>query len=527
MRSPPLPRGVAAASTALVESLAHLASLQTQRRGSSHAPDAIQTLHRAIKALFELQGGRISVTWQDDRAMVGTVDCSALISVGRHAQFLNKRFGTLGVVGLVFRLIPSTADLHRFLQIALRLRPEHIRALGQPGDHVALPGLEQIGVQLMLDPRGGPILDIDVSGMSGIGVRTALEQWLDESGLSWVGTIAPDEHPRTGQMNRAQKQRLALSTYTNVVTTTQELIRRHRLQHTTAQPLPTLAIHRLVPQMSMAATAAGGHLQACITLGSLDPSPARRIAHTALMTVAVCVQRQLERSTIAEVGLASFLFGLHRWRQSLRGKDSNAGWELLRLLCQEEILTSLKIRATYTAALASTSKNTQEVRIPTATRLIQACAHMAAHLDGTATHDTPLAPIPALAALDAIGVHARQPIRQVLYNEQHVQALAQWFGPLPPGTVIRTARGRTAVICPPPVGQDPHCIALLQADGSPINPPPAPKRLEVQDGRPVGIAGICASRPVIGMASRALFGQTSALWQGLQNPQNIEFTPVP
>lgn len=517
-----VPHGVEVAARGLVMGLARAlqpykeSARRTQPTPTTpyvHNHNAVGSSHRALVALFQLEGGRIMVRWYQRFVTVNDVVLELNEAISAAAGRLHESLSVRGVAGLIFRQLPDREQFHRTLQMLNNLTPEHSRRLGVPGQVVALPGLEESGVQALLGTPG-QMPESQTSIPSILGLRASFEEIVREERLDWIGATHPDLHHRSQRLQTQHRQRLALSAYTHLVTTTQHLLRlsSHFMRGPT--PLPTLAMHRVIQQVAVALSAAPELMKAAMLLSARDPSPARRLAHAVLTTVGLGVHAQLSPDLIAEQGLASFVYGV-RLRMQQLVEEPISGWNILQLLGREEVLTRLKLRAVQAAALVGQRLTDTSIKLPAATRIVQLSADFAAGLDGTLGGQISLAPLPTVKVVETLQRRLVNHPEALHYDMSHLHELAEWFGPLPCGTLIELVDQRVAVVMPMDAAEI-TARPLFDAHGKPItlsNEIVAVGRYDARHLRltQLKLKGVVIARPFTNAAARALFHEALPL----------------
>lgn len=514
-----VPHGVEVAARGLVMGLARAlqpyqeTARRTPKTPHVHNRNAVSSSHRALVALFQLEGGRIFVRWYQRFVTVNDVDLGLNEAISVAAGRLHESLSARGIAGLIFRLLPDREQFHRTLQTLNNLTPEHSKRLGAPGEVVALPGLEEAGVQALLGAPG-QMPGAQTSIPSVLGLRASFEEIAREEKLDWIGATHPDLHHRSGRLKTHHSQRLALSAYTHLVTTTQHLLRLNPHFMRGPTPLPTLALHRVIQQVAVAITAAPELMKAAMLLSARDPSPARRLSHAVLTTVGLGVHASLSPDLIAEQGLASFVYGI-RLRMQQLVEEPISGWNILQLLGREEVLTRLKLRAVQAAALVGQKLTDTSIKLPAATRVVQLSADFAAGLDGTLSAQIGLAPLPTVKIIEALQRRLNDRPQALHYDLSHLHELAEWFGPLPCGTLIELPDRRIAVVMPRDTAEI-TARPLFDAQGRPVVPSNETVAVGRYDPRHLRLTqlklkGVVLARPFTNAAARALFHEALPL----------------
>lgn len=522
-----LPREMLAAARELVTSLAQLADLQllglktppyTRTRG------LLDGLLQALRGLLHFEGSHLMLTWHEE-LVLNRCPLPMDPALEQAAACLHRGFRQRGIHGLVFRFLPDKEQLRYFFRRLQAMDRQAILQLGAPGQLATLPGeRDLIGLQLLVGERAQE--EERQASSSGLGARTAFESILQEARLDWVGHASPQSLPRGQPLEDGPRQRYCLGVYANMVSSSLRFVRMARDLHQRHTPLPFLALHRLIQQVARAYLASPGLMLACVLLGARDPSPARRLAHTVILAVGLARFHALDSSLIAEVGLTAFLYGLRERYVSFGLGSALRELEILRLLTAEQALTSLKVRSIYAAALVSmprfwNSEVEDAPTIPTSSKLVGLAADLAATLDGTALHQTPQAPLPALVALQHLEQQLARPHTPVAYGRDELIVLARWLGPLPAGTVVTLEDRSTAVILPHP-GPRLHARPLLDSQRRPVLGDSEPVSLGRRPSarRPPEMSGvkeIISARPVVDLVGRALFPEAYPLWSRIVN----------
>jgi hypothetical protein len=290
--------------------------------------------------------------------------------------------------------------------------------------------------------------------------------------------------------------------------------------------MPFLSLHRLVQQLDRALQLVPDLLQACVLLGARDPSPARRLAHTALLAVALGRTLGASPLLLGELGVAAFAHGLvERGRRASREEQS---LDLLRFLHPDDSLTPLKLRALHAAALALQPRWLPDEPPPEPSetaKLTRLAADCAAALDGTdavSEGDEPASdapPLPALLAMERIKRLRLDGPNPPIYTLDHLALLARWWTPLPVGSVVRLRDRCSAIIAPHP--ELVLCaLPLLDPQGAPLDPPGPARSLYVPGGPPdqAPLVGLLSPLPVVDLAARALFPHAQDLWGPFVHP---------
>jgi hypothetical protein len=527
----PLPRELHAAAVELSSCLAELSALHQQgplAPPMTRTRDLMPQLLQALRGVLHFEGGHASLSWR------GPLTLNQHPLEGERAEAalaqLQRGFGDGGLDGLVFRFLPDPEQLRYFFRRLRVLRLEALQQLSPPGQLATLPGdRDLIGIQLLIGRGAAPPTTSAAGAGSGLGVRTAFEAVLQETGLDWIGHATPEGFPRGQPLPSAQRQRYCLGVYTNVVSCALRFTRLARDIHQRHAPLPFLALGRLVQQVARAWMASPALTLACVLLGARDPSPARRQAHTVILSVGLARFHALDAALLAEVGLTAFLHSLHERYHSFGLGGELRELEILRLLTAEQALTSLKVRAIHAAALVSMPRfwsqaGAQAPPLPTSAQLVGLCADLAAALDGSALGLTAQAPLPAITALLHLQQRHLKGEATSPYGAEELVSLARWLGPLPVGTVAQLQDGQTAVLIDSP-GLQLFAAPLLDASGAPLTDAPLValgRRLSARaEPPPLPITQILSARGVIDLAGRALFPDAWALAQ----PPQGELTP--
>ncbi len=518
-----VPHGQMAAAQELILSLARM----TQERDSqptnntyTRDREAITHLLRALTGLFQLEGGRISVQWLNKQPTVNELQLADTKEILHASLRLRERLGGKGIAGIVFRLIPDADQIRHFFRRLVAMEPAEVHKLGEPGEVVNLPdGPQYNGIQLLLGVPG-QLQDSQPGFLSGFGVRATLEETLNDLGMGWIGTQPlPGEDEEVSDGDRVSA---CLGSYVNLTSTALRLVRASSDLRAGVRPLPTLALLRSIQQISQCLDTDTGLLQACMLLAARDPSPSRRIAHTVLTAMGLATHQGARRRALAEIGMAAFAYGLRERFTQLVRVDERRDWEILHLLTQEPILTSLKVRAIHTAALVGANTDQEQLKglkTPSMSKLIHLSADFAGHIDGTMSGKLPHAPLPAAVALQDLSRRLDRVSERLSWERPHLMELAAWLGPTPPGTIVRLPDRRTAVIAPSR-GIDLVALPILEANAAAIRQPSAPvilgKRLDQTAwNTDLKILGVSATRPLVHLAAQALFHSAQDQWRAV------------
>lgn len=511
-----LPRQMFAAANELVLCLAAVVVRGRIHRGgtiSTTEQGLIARLHRAITGLVQFEGGRFTVTWGPMRTCINDYELPQHEKLVVANRALRKSLGARGILGIAFRLIPDEDQLRHFFRRVLSLQLEDVQELGDRGSLAQLPGERDLVGILLLVGHPGDETGSHPGRRSGIGLRVAFEESLADTGLDWIG-----RSPRAKDDETAT-QRFCLGVYTNLVSSSLRFVRLARAIRDGHTPFPALALARLVESVGRAYAVAPELMNACVLLGARDPAPARRIAHTAALTIGLAHHRKLSRTQVAETGLAAFVYGL-RERFKQLGDQAPPELTILQLLAGESALTSHKVRAIYGAALVGSDGlgAGASIQPPMSARLVELGWAAASALDGTLTASVTDAPVPMSLAYAALTTrYANGGERAKMLG-----VFARWMGPAPAGTVVQLPDGRVAVVT---VSQGAvlRATPLLGAGGEPLEQPTPPVRIGRRDERGnwpdrLDVEGIVATRPVVDRAAGALFYRARKTWQPLVAP---------